>query len=240
MSYVRKSFYNNLFCFILYVLFSWMTCTPCFADESLWNKSPARIGEPAIGLGFEHRKEIDERKFASYGEWGRDSYRIDFLSSFTLLDSLYRNAYSEINGGLNFKMVSLGIGYGNSVEWLDEGTFWIRHLLRGGVAVQLDKISLRSWIRSFCDESPEFWGGAYWNASASFRFYGKTNGRFFEVGSNLCFSFGCIETTYEFPGFAFAVGIEFSLWNWQIKGNHGFEGGFLDRNVAQISKKLKN
>lgn len=240
MLYVRKITYNNVFYVILYVLVLAAVYTPSFADETLWNKSPARISAPAVGLVFENRYKVDERKYAAFGEWGSDSYRVDFFSSFTLFDSLYRNVFSEINGGLNYKIFSFGVGYGNSVEWLNDGSFWDRHLLRGGAALQVDKISFRSWIQSFCDESPEIWGGAYWLASSAFRFYGKTNGKFFEVGSNLCFSFGCIETTYEFPGFAFAVGIEFSLWNWQIKGNHGFEGGFLDRNVAQISKKLKN
>lgn len=225
---------------ILFVV-AWaaVIAVPGFAKDNLWNRSPARLAEPAFGFSFENRPGMEERMYGAFGEWGGEKFRIDFFSNYSTMDSLYNKVYSEINGGANGKYVAVGAGYGNSVEWLQDGSLWDRHQLRAGAAVQLKNVSLRSWTLWFTDDKPEFWGGAYWDASESFKLYARTDGSFFSVGTGLCFSLGCLESTYEFPGFAFSIGLKISLGSWNIRGNHGFEGDFLDWNSIAVFRKMK-
>ncbi|WP_407443372.1 hypothetical protein [Fibrobacter sp.] len=228
MSYVRKI-----------TLFVFLVAAVSFAKDGMWNRSPARLAETSFGIAFENRPRMDECLYGAFGEWGTPHFRIDFLSNYSIVDSLYRKVYSEINGGVNGDIFAVGAGYGNSVEWLQDGSFWDRHQLRFGAAAQMKSLSLRSWVRWFTDDEPEFWGGAYWDASDSFRLYARTDGSFLGVGTGLCFSLGCLESSYEFPGFSFSVGIRVALGNWNLSGNHGFEGEFLDWNAFSVVRKNK-
>lgn len=196
---------------------------------------------PSFGFWFESMGDVPKMDFGAGGEFGREKLRVGFLEEYRLLDSIYRQSYSEVNLGYSFPQFSLGAGYGFSMEWIPAGELWIRHRYKLGVSLTWRQLYLGGMLSGWFDDvrNSEFLLGGALNVGEQFKFYGEWDGSFFAVGANVIIKSVELTSAYRFPGFGAAFSISFSVDSWLFGGSYGFSNESFDRFKIGVFKKLK-
>ena len=180
-----------------------------------------------FGVAYAQVPEADVHVASAAGAFGLGMSQVAFASSYTQMDSLYRQVYSEIDISLVSPWLVGGVGYGISVDWIAEGDFsgecWTVNHYKAGLAVVKSPLSL-SGMATFVNH------GSFYDVDyvASFRFDGGRFGAFVEydgvsvdVGNYLKFAHLSVFSAYRFPEFAVAVSLVFTVGDWSLSGAYG-------------------
>lgn len=192
-----------------------------------YKSTPARYFDDstsgAFGVAYARVPEADLQVVGLVGEMNLWFTRLAFFSSYLLMDSLYRQVYSEIDFSLSHSWVVGGVGYGLSVDWIPGAESWTSNRYKAGVAFLKGPLSLSAMTslvnhRSYCNL----------DYALAFRFEGNRFGAFVEydgysidVGNSITFSHAKVLSAYRFPEFAVAVSLVFGFSEWSLSGAFG-------------------
>lgn len=190
------------------------------------------------GSYWQRNTETDERHFLAEGQFGNENYGIFFSQSYSEWDSLYYESFSKISGSFSWKFVTLGTGYGLNVNWLSTSEEWVLHWSTVGTSLYWNSLQLGFWTQGFVGEPWKILGNINWNPTDHFLSSVTTDWSSVDIGTGLCFEYGCVKTSYRFPGFSFSVELSIHLGSVKIGGNHGFFGGTMDLNGLWAKKML--
>lgn len=190
--------------------------------------SPARYalngfgfsGFGVLGLGSSESSEnVDQYAFAAFGDVGREWFRVGFYSSYLMMDSLYRQSYSELDMAWTTSVLVLGGGYGYSLEWIPRsgnlgGDKWGRHRYKAGALLAWSDFFFGATACAFVGDVPDVRGGIHWIPQGRFSAFVEVdrNGAF--VGNSVRFSHGNLRFAYRFPDFSVAVAASVNFGGW--------------------------
>ena len=178
-----------------------------------------------FGISYAQVPEANVHVAGAAGAFGLGISRIAFSSSYTQMDSLYRQVYSEIDYSLAHSWLVGGVGYGISVDWVPgeenaSSESWTLNHYKAGLGLVKSPLSL-SGMATLVNH------GSFYNVDyvASLRFDGGRFGAFVEydgisvdVGNYLKFAHLSVISAYRFPEFAVAVSLVFSVGDWSLSG----------------------
>ena len=196
--------------------------------------TPARYLEDSsragLGVAYAQVPEASLQVAGAAGELLLGLFRLAFLSSYTEMDSLYRQVYSELDVSVTHSWFVGGAGYGVSVDFLPGEECWTSNRYKAGVAVLKKPLSLSGMV--VLVNQGDYFDMGYGTA---LRFDGGRFGAFVEydgisidVGNYLNFSHLSVISAYRFPEFAFSVSLVFSLGDWAFSGAYGNAGPIWD------------
>ena len=108
--------------------------------------TPAREAIPGYGLVF--ARELSTGLFVAGGAGeialGSSAYpfRLAFMESYSEMDSVYRQVYSQVETSVALSWLVMGLGYGASVEWIPAEQHWTRHRYKAGACLVWQDLSL--------------------------------------------------------------------------------------------------
>ena len=200
--------------------------------------SPARTAQPGFGFSYAQNLGVDMQVAGASGEmgFGLDSnvyrYRLAFMESYTELDSIYRQLYSEVDLSVTFSWIVLGAGYGASLEWIPREQEWFRHRYKVASSLVFKELSASLMVHGWLDDLSDFsyLVGAGWGCGLVARrrisVFVEYDGTSFDVGSAVRFRYCNVFSAYRFPGFGISVRVEFSLGRWSVDGLYDSAGSF--------------
>ena len=211
--------------------------------------TPARTGASGFGMAFACVHEADICVAGLSGEFGFESplnleSRIAFLSSYMEMDSVYRRVYSELDFSLYRSWFILGVGYGNSVEWIPDEQDWMRHRYKVGATLVWRGVSFsvaasrwgdnwnESWIDAF-----DYSLGAHVSALDRFGAFVEWDGKSLDVGNSVRFKYVQVRSVYRFPSFGVALSLDFLFGGWSVGVVYGFTESIWDWFGFSVSKK---
>lgn len=183
-------------------------------------------------------KSVDVDYHQAFGRWKIGLYQGGFSYRFVRLDSLYRQSFAELDNACLWRYGGLGIAYGVSTEWLDDGAFWNRHHYSLGALGRYRDISLKVWAEGFVGESPLWLSSIFFSPVEQLSLFAETSGKWVLLGYSLSYSFVRLESMFRGPGFAVALGVSFSLGGWNVGGSRGFSGQELGWNGLWFSRSI--
>ena len=206
-----------------------------------WESTPARVASTAVGVsGYLRSGDLQEGVLSAAGEWGSRSFRGAFLYSYYALDSLFRQSAASLEGAYVRGILVAGVGFGAVAEWVPEDGAWMRYRFKTGLSLRAGDFVFSARWASFTDDvrwKPKV--GVVWEASDVFSAYVETGFESFIAGSRLDFSWGSLETSYEFPGFALWFGVSLGFDGYGIGVVHGACGTLPAWNGVWVSKSFK-
>ncbi|MCQ2105665.1 MAG: hypothetical protein MJZ26_07720 [Fibrobacter sp.] len=192
--------------------------------------SPARPADPSFGFAYYGVAQVSENAFLAQGEFGSDSYRLGFQSSFLMMDSIYRRSYSEAAGAYIWQGLAVGLGYGFSMEWVPIlSDQWTRHLVKVGTSFRRGCFSLGGVLESWTEEllSVDYVVGLHLDGNR-FGSFVEFDGTSVELGSRFRFAFLEFLSSYRFPGFGVSVSLVLRFDAFEIGSYYGFSNESLE------------
>ena len=207
--------------------------------------TPARVVFPGYGLVYARELSTGLLVAGGAGEiaLGPSAYpfRLSFMESYSEMDSVYRQVYSQVETSVAFSWLVMGLGYGASVEWIPAEQHWTRHRYKAGSSLVWKDVSLSAMVAGWIGDisSVSYWvGGQFW-AKKRISAFVEYDGTSFDVGNAVRFKYCDLFAAYRFPGFAMSLKVEFHVMQWNIHGMYGFAGAFWRWLGAGISHDLR-
>ena len=210
-----------------------------------YKSTPARYLEEgtAAGFGVAYAR-IPGADFQVAGaavEIGLWKSRVGVFGSYTEMDTLYRQVYSETDLSLTRSWLIAGVGYGVSVDWLPGEESWTLNRYKVGFAVLKRPLTF-SGMASLVNQGSFF----QMDYGVSLRFDGEIFGTFVEydgysvdVGNYLNFSHMSVISAYRFPEFAISVSLVISVGGWSRSGAYGDAYPIWDWFGFTVSKTIR-
>ena len=194
--------------------------------------SPAREAFPGYGLVYARELSTGLLVAGGAGEFAVGSsanpVRLAFMESYSEMDSIYRQVYSQIETSVAFSWLVTGLGYGVSVEWIPAEQHWTRHRYKAGVALIWNDLSLSAMVSGWFGDASSFSycvGGQFW-AKKRISAFVEYDGVSVDIGNVVHFRYCDLFAAYRFPYFAMSIKVEFHLMRWNVHGMYGFAGEF--------------
>lgn len=192
-----------------------------------FRSTPARyLGDSSragLGVAYAQVPEASLQVAGAAGELSLGLFRVAFFSSYTEMDSLYRQVYSELDVSVAHSWFVGGVGYGVSVDILPGAESWTNNRYKAGLAVLKKPLSLSGMI-ALVNQGDSFdmdYGTALRFDGGRFGAFVEYDGFSFDVGNYLKFTHLSVISAYRFPEFAFSVSLVFSLGKWALSGAYG-------------------
>lgn len=205
-----------------------------------YGSSPARSLQPAFGLRFESLGNLSQQRYEAAGELGKGLFRAGFVFDHVVMDSLYRNSYSELDLGYSFAWFRAGAGYGASMEWIPGGDLWVRHRFKIGTAFEWRQMYIGGLLDGWFDDIKEigFLVGGGAKVGDSFDLFLQWNGSLLDVGLNVMIGTVRVSSIYQFPGFGAEFSIGFSWNKWGLEVFYGFTNESFHGFGVKLSKRF--
>ena len=205
-----------------------------------YNSSPARFAQTAYGVSYYWMDDVDELSWNLSLEFGNEFYRVGAFVCYHLMDSLYRNSYSEISLAKTWTRMALGASYGIDMSWIPRNAFWVRHRLKFGAGYVFRQVYFSGMLFGFTDERIKPAVGVHWMSDESISAFAESDFENLYVGAGFRWNFFEICTSYRFPDFAVAVQLSFKWEKWGFSYARGFQHNSLGWNGAHIYRTQKN
>ena len=192
-----------------------------------YRSSPARrLGEGefgGFGLAYAQVPDASLQVASAAGEMGLGLFRMAFFSSYTEMDTLYRQVYSELQTSIAHSWFVGGLGYGVSVDILPGQENWTCNRYKAGLALMKSSLSVSGMV-ALVNQGDYFdmdYGAALRFDGARFGAFAEYDGESFDVGNYLKFAHLSVISAYRFPEFAISVSLVLSVGNWSLSGAYG-------------------
>lgn len=215
-----------------------------------FRSTPARFVEPGFGVSYARVLGAEEHVAAAAGEFGWEKLcsgkcpglRVAFFGSYTELDSIYRQVYSEWDASTFGSWYIVGVGYGLSVEWIPGESRWTgnRYKLGGSLLWSPLTVSgLLSWM-DYPDNLMVDYAVSV-RLDLAWRFYSfvEYDGESFDVGSAIRFKYMTLQSSYRFPDFGVGCSMEFLLGGVSAAATYGFVEQIWDWFGVSLSKTVR-
>ena len=176
-----------------------------------------------LGVSYAQLPKASLQVAGAAGELSLGLFRVAFLSSYTEMDTLYRQVYSEMDFSMARSWFVGGVGYGVSVDIFPGEETWTNNRYKAGLAILKKSWSL-SGMLALVNQGDYFDMGY----GTALRFDGERFGAFVEydgvsvdVGNYLKFTHLSVISSYRFPEFAFSVSLVLSVGDWALSGSYG-------------------
>ncbi len=234
-------FVRNLFaCILLAMLAAPMSyALELFPYALDYGTNPAKSIEPSFGGVFWMSAGGPDLWWAeTHGEWKIKKVGVHFAEKYLSMDTLYRENFSNVDASLQTKYFAVGVGYGLSVDWIPGEESWLRHKISSGASIFWNTFQLGIWGCGYTDEFWTLLNSLEWRPSSHFVAIFITDYTSFDLGSSLCFEYGCLSSIYRFPSFSFSVVLTLLPGKWELGGAHGFGGENQSWHSFSVEKKL--
>ena len=225
-----------------------LLCCLAFSQENAlalkglpsYESSPARMLQPAFGFRFESSGGGRQFIYGASGEFGKGTLRSGFVYDFSVMDSLYRKSYSELQLGYGIYGIWAGVGYGVSMEWIPGGDLWVRHRFKAGSLFEWRQMYLAGLLDGWFDDLKQtgFVVGGGAKVGENFDLFFQWNGGFLDLGAGV--KMGCVyfSTVYQFPGFGTELSLGVFWKDWTMDLFSGFNNESFHRIGGRVSKRF--
>lgn len=196
---------------------------------------------PGFGFYYQSKVGVEESRHGVQGTFGK-VLQVVFVSEYGLLDSIYRQSFSEIDVSYRRGFALLGLGYGLSMEWDHRGDFWTRHRYRLGGTFSWRELYLGGMVAGWTDELGDraevlLGGGVVTGEMLEFHF--QWDGSLVELGSSINFTHCRLDMSYVFPGFGLSISLHFFWDTWGTWGEYRLGNHSLDEFEVGVSKRFR-
>ena len=215
-----------------------------------FRSTPARLSEPGFGISYARVLGAKEHVAAAAGAFGWENLcdgecpglRMAFFSSYTELDSVYRQVYSEEDASAFGSWYVVGLGYGLSVEWVPGENQWTGNRYKLGGALLWSPFAVSGmfvWTDYAHKLTMDYAASVSLNLAGRLYSFVEYDGTSLDIGSAFRFKYMTIRSSYRFPEFGVACSVDFFFFFVFVSGMYGFVGQIWDWFGISASKSVK-